>query len=307
MSCFREADIRALWEKEQATYHEFGDSIKSQMRDILKEIGITAELSYRIKDTESLIKKLYRKDKTYEEIHDKVGARAIVQFCEQLKVADEKICEHFGQLIDKKENKATTLSEHEFGYQSIHYDITNKDKTLFCEFQLRTICQHNWSMMSHSLSYKKDNIPTEVKRQINALSALFEVADNQFQIIRDLIKELPDNHEISILQWLEEQYYSIFSTKYDYEMTQKIMDHLKYFYSEENIIEQLSTFYSSNREKFISICRDRNDNVFYSQPEIFIILERLSNKKILLKTKWTDIYPIECLESIANVWGTSID
>ena len=52
------------------------------------------------------------------------------------------------------------------------------------EVQIRSIIQDAWSTLDHKIKYKK-NIPNDLKRQINALAALFEIADREFTQIRE--------------------------------------------------------------------------------------------------------------------------
>jgi putative GTP pyrophosphokinase len=45
---------------------------------------------------------------------------------------------------------------------------------------MRTIIQDSWSVLDHKIKYKKA-IPGQLKRRINVLSALFELADREFR------------------------------------------------------------------------------------------------------------------------------
>jgi putative GTP pyrophosphokinase len=56
------------------------------------------------------------------------------------------------------------------------------------EVQVRTIIQDAWSVLDHKIKYKK-NIPSELKRRINRLAALFELADDEFFLIKDNTEE----------------------------------------------------------------------------------------------------------------------
>jgi hypothetical protein len=58
-----------------------------------------------------------------------------------------------------------------------------KFKNITFELQIRTIIQDAWSVLDHKIKYKK-NIPNELKRRIIRLSALFEVADEEFLRIK---------------------------------------------------------------------------------------------------------------------------
>lgn len=302
--------IRGLWAVEQEYYKEFGQNIKNEVAQILKSLGIYVKITFRTKKIDSLIKKLSRKDKSYEDIHDKVGVRAIVQFKEHLTIADEKFIQHFGLRITKREDMSQKLGENIFGYQSIHYDICGEwdNKKTFCELQLRTICQDNWSELSHALAYKSEIcIPLYIKREINALSAVFELADNQFQLIQSLITQLPDTNPIRILNYIEKQFYTHLGSEYDKEMTSHFLSNIEKLYSDkENPIDEVSSFIDQNLTQIQQKVLENSDNFFFTQPEIIIILERLQNKKYELCAYWEKIYPLDELETIANSWGISI-
>ncbi len=309
MSIFNGA-VRELWTEEEKFYKQIGNSIKDEISKVLKLSEIYAKTSYRTKEIDSLIKKLSRKDKTYDDIHDKVGVRAVVQFKENLHLADSIIKSHFGSRITKREDMSEKLGENTFGYQSIHYDIceTLEGKQFFCELQLRTICQDNWSELSHALAYKSEiNIPLHIKREINALSAVFELADNQFQYIQTLISELPDTNPIRILNFIEKKFYTYLGSFYDKEMSTFFLKDIEKLYSKnENPLEILKDFIEERLEIIVQKANENKENFFFTQPEIFIILERLQNKKYDLLAYWENLYEIDELEAIANSWGTSI-
>lgn len=50
---------------------------KDEIGNMLNESAIVSDREYRIKEDISLIKKMFRKNKHYEDIHDKVGGRII--------------------------------------------------------------------------------------------------------------------------------------------------------------------------------------------------------------------------------------
>jgi hypothetical protein len=57
------------------------------------------------------------------------------------------------------------------------------------EVQIRSLIQDAWSVLDHKIKYKK-SIPIDLKRRINILSALFELADREFKEIRNATTEL---------------------------------------------------------------------------------------------------------------------
>lgn len=310
MSVLNGVEIRKLWAKDQEKYEKFGQNIKNEVSKLLKSSGIYARIGYRTKEVDSLIKKLSRKDKTYDDIHDKVGVRAVVHFKENLYKVDSLIKEYFGTRITKREDMCEKLGENAFGYQSIHYDIceTWDCEKVYCELQLRTICQDNWSELSHTLAYKSEiNIPLNIKREINALSAVFELADNQFQHIQNLINQLPDTNPIRIINYLEKMFYKYLGAAYDKELTSYFLSGIETIYMpDENPLQLLDEFIKQNLHLIIKKAEENNENIFFTQPEIFIIIERLQNRRYSLSAYWETLYNIDELEAIANSWGTSI-
>lgn len=97
--------------------------------------------------------------------------------------------------------------EDRFGYKGLHLDLRlNAARQEFAEYrsirsfrfevQLRTIVQDAWSVLDHKIKYKK-SIPTDLKRRINILAALFELADREFMNIRQATEELEASAALS--------------------------------------------------------------------------------------------------------------
>jgi len=302
--------VRTLWGAEIPLYEKIGNDISNVLSSAIKAQGMSAKISYRVKETDSLIKKIARKDSNYEAIRDKVGVRIVAYFKDQLRSIDSLISEVFCENVNKREDMSVKLGEAVFGYQSIHYDICKiiDGKEHFCEVQLRTICQDNWSELSHALAYKTEiNIPLDVKREINALSAIFELADNQFQMIQTLIGELPDTSPIQILNYLEKIFYSKIGDTYDQELSAYFLKDINSLYVDANPRLEIQRFLSTKEVDVLKVIDDNRDNFFFTQPEIILILERLENSKYSLAEFWNTLYPQEELEGIANAWGTSIE
>jgi hypothetical protein len=57
---------------------------------------------------------------------------------------------------------------------------------LKAEIQIRTVLQHAWAAISHKLQYKReDDVPAPLRRKLFRLSALFELADDEFISLRE--------------------------------------------------------------------------------------------------------------------------
>lgn len=303
-------NIRETWITEKAIYESLGKEIHDDLSIMIKKQGFAMKISYRVKETDSIIKKIYRKESSYESIHDKVGVRIVVYFKDQLYLIDSLIGQRFNGKINKREDMAEKLGEAAFGYQSIHYDVCEfrDGKELFCEIQLRTICQDNWSELSHALAYKNEfDIPLNIKREINALSAIFELADNQFQLIQTLVDKLPNTNPIQILNYLEKFFYSQIGISYDRELSGYFLKNIATLYGQDNPKLKIEPFVTFRKADILRVINDNRDNIFFSQPEVIIILERLQNNKHNLIEYWNNLYPKDELETIANAWGTSIE
>ena len=160
----------------------------------------------RVKDREESIKKFVRKYQSdleaakfpYEirdHITDLIGVRAVCLYEDEVEKIAEVLAGNFDVLEVTDKIKALESTEDEFGYKGLHLDLKINDKRralpeyarfslLRFEVQIRTIVQDAWSVLDHKIKYKK-SIPAELKRRINVLSALFELADREFRQIRD--------------------------------------------------------------------------------------------------------------------------
>jgi GTP pyrophosphokinase len=92
---------------------------------------------------------------------------------------------------------------------------------LVCEIQVRTILQDAWAIISDHLSYKQESgIPKQLRRKLNALSGLFETADDRFDQLRDERK--------------------VYSDKTKKKIAEKLPDFLKEEINLDNLIEYLN-------------------------------------------------------------------
>jgi len=140
-------------------------------------------IKFRVKDFTSFYEKISRKgyDNPFVQCTDIVGSRVILLFKSQIDELLAKIDGEFKILeqVRKHENVDT------FSYGSIHLicKLKKPKKNLdFCfEIQIRTILQEAWAEIEHYLNYKHIGVDGQQLRKINALSALMEIADEQFQ------------------------------------------------------------------------------------------------------------------------------
>ena len=172
-------------------------ALESEVSYIIKETievsGVkTHAIESRIKSVKSVKAKAKEKDiiNPISEINDIVGVRIVTLFRFSLSEIDRMVSESFSVVSkDDKLNDGKDV----FGYMSIHYVCHlkqeysgpryDKIKSLKFEIQVRTLCMHAWSAISHYLSYKGEwDIPAESQKSLSALSGLFYLADNEFEM-----------------------------------------------------------------------------------------------------------------------------
>ncbi|MFC4306618.1 GTP pyrophosphokinase [Cohnella boryungensis] len=155
------------------------------------------DVQCRVKDFESFYEKNDRKNykKPFEEIDDICGLRVICYYPSDINRVVSIVKEEF-KILDS-EDKSETLEPDKFGYRSFHFVISLKEDwlkapnfrelgELKAEIQIRTLLMHAWADISHKLSYKKkEHIPELFQRKLFQLSALFEIADDRFEVLKE--------------------------------------------------------------------------------------------------------------------------
>lgn len=180
-------------------YERLAINVEQALIQFLDEKKISSfDVEKRIKEETSFLDKAVRKsyDKPFEQVEDIAGVRVICYYNEDLVSIDEIIKEQFDVL--SYSNKSEELDDDQFGYASNHYVVKLKGEWLHApnyrgldglkiEIQVRTILMHAWAAISHKLLYKNsDDVPKEFKRKLNRLSALIELADEQFDDIKNM-------------------------------------------------------------------------------------------------------------------------
>ncbi|WJV27311.1 MULTISPECIES: GTP pyrophosphokinase [Pseudomonas] len=169
-----------------------------------------SKIEGRIKDRDECIKKFNRKYRAdleansqeyriLDHITDLIGVRVVCLYEDDIEKIKALLNSHF-EVIDITDKIAQIENtENSFGYKGLHLDLKLNEKRkelpeysqfvdLGFEVQVRTIIQDSWSVLDHKIKYKK-SIPINLKRRINSLAALFEVADREFREIRNATEE----------------------------------------------------------------------------------------------------------------------
>ena len=198
-----------VYKENYATFQEFTDKIIKLIHELLQKRKIDAQIEHRTKSIESFFVKIQRERKDYrnplEEVTDLVGIRIIAYYKEDVDRIGEIIKREFDVDWENSIDKAQTLDPDRFGYLSVHYVISlsshRKELTewkafanIKAEIQVRTILQHAWAEISHKLIYKTaEEVPKNLRRQLFRLSALLELADEDFSNLSKLIEEAKEH------------------------------------------------------------------------------------------------------------------
>lgn len=187
----------------------------------------------RIKAEDSLSGKLELKGRKYHsltDITDILGTRVITYYADDVDKVAKLIESIFEVDWDNSIDKRASLDPDRFGYLSLHYicripdtvyhDSDHPNVNIYrFEIQLRSVLQHVWAELYHDLGYKSSYpLPKELAREFNRLAGLLEIADEEFENIRDGIDEYCDRvrrsledrealdgislNEASYVQWL---------------------------------------------------------------------------------------------------------
>jgi putative GTP pyrophosphokinase len=146
----------------------------------------------RVKELGKVIGKVERKHyhDPFSEMHDLVGLRVVCLFLNDIEKIATVIREEFD--VVGEENKIDDESDN-FGYMALHFDVRlprtfsgaryDDLREFVFEIQVRTLLMDAWANVSHYLDYKRESsIPSGLRRDFVALSGLFYVADQHFEM-----------------------------------------------------------------------------------------------------------------------------
>lgn len=189
-----ESEYNRICEK----YRALAANLHQALKGFLNDAGIDIlDVQYRVKGFDSLYEKIQRKGyrRPFEEVEDICGLRIICYYPSDLDKISKLIDSEFDVL--QSIDKADLLEPDRFGYRSLHFIVSVRKEWLNApnyrglsglkaEIQVRTILMHAWADVEHKLAYKKEeHAPPQLRRKLSQLSALFEVADQQLDSLRE--------------------------------------------------------------------------------------------------------------------------
>jgi len=205
------------FEREKTAFREYYDNnnqllkdaeeqFKSLVNSLLSRAGSLEPpmVISRLKDRDSSIEKFSRKYQARLEqrktpyeikdyIRDLIGLRVVCLYADDVSFVTETLKREFQVLDETNKTGRIESTEGTFGYKGSHLNLRisasrsalpeyERFAGIQFEVQIRSTIQDAWSVLDHKLKYKK-SIPVYLKRRINRLAALFELADEEFSSI----------------------------------------------------------------------------------------------------------------------------
>lgn len=198
-------DHSAKYSEVRETYADFSERLSTLIEELItaSEIDV-AKMEFRAKTVDSFLEKIQRDGKSYNEpltdVTDLAGVRVIVYYTDDVDKVYNVLKSEFNIDETKTEDK-TAKDPDRFGYLSKHYIVSIKEPRgnlgewkrfsgIKAEVQVKTILQHAWAAIDHKNRYKsKDEIPKNIARKLFRISALLEVADDEFLAFRKMSEE----------------------------------------------------------------------------------------------------------------------
>jgi putative GTP pyrophosphokinase len=208
-------DWKAKYAEIRPTYEVCERKLRELVGTVLEYAKIdVVQVEGRVKTVDSFAEKIGRKSGKYtdplKDMTDLVGLRIIAYYVEDVDAIVEVLSTEFEVIEQHSTNKQDELAPDQFGYASNHV-IARVGRSrralpewapyagIVVEFQVRTTLQHAWAAVNHKLSYKRvEEVPITLQRRLFRLSALFEMADEQFSAIRRAAAELSDVYSDSV-------------------------------------------------------------------------------------------------------------
>jgi putative GTP pyrophosphokinase len=209
-------DLERGYEAHCVPLHDLGPVVQRLLQELLRAAEIRPHsVRYRIKSKESVQRKVGRKDASYRtlrDVHDILGLRIITFFPDEVDDVARVIEDEFDIDDENSVDKRSALDPDRFGYLSLHYVASlNGDRAqlteharfedLCFEIQIRSILQHAWAEIEHDLGYQgAAAIPPSMRRRFSRLAGLLEIADDEFQALRNDVSEYQSGIDEDVLR-----------------------------------------------------------------------------------------------------------
>lgn len=301
------------YRQERPLYEKVARTVAELLQRRCLQLGLPVSVSSRAKAIDSFVKKAIVWNLTYEEVVDKGGVRVVPWYADTKPEILELIRSSFD--VVKEKDHSESLATNQFGYRGHHIQIrvpadegeARPAQPLEIEVQIQTLGENTWATISHDLLYKSDQeVPKEVHRIVNRLSALLELVDEGVSGVREKIGALEAATEAKMLRALERQFFTLVSRGYSKQFSFYVLDALKPFAGDLSTFEErLARFVEQRREKLEHAITDYKDDPrmpYLSQPEGILLLYLLDTERARLEEEWPESLPMDVLRKLEAIW-----
>lgn len=250
--------------------------------DTFLKIPITS----RTKLDKALLDKAFYRNKPYanpyEDIEDKVGARVVILFKEDVRVVEEVVqaCQSWSARKARDYDEESMLRPYEFDYQSLHYIVRARagliwqgsaiDEGIPCEVQIRTLLQHAYSELTHDTIYKPSvAADPSVKRAAAKSMALIEATGDYFSEVRNKLA-LAAAPGDKVASDVERIYMGHIGMPEISALNSMIIDHYKKW-AKEDFADQIVAYYQDKSWLFSKVAERATTSALYRQPGVLLV------------------------------------
>ena len=300
-------DILEDFSTNQELYNNFETKIVILIKELLYDNVEYHHISSRVKDRNSLEKKIEKKEDKYlsiNEITDVIGCRIISFFENDVDKIVNILQTEFNVDVNNSVNKKEMIEPEKFGYVSYHIVCSLNDKRLELaeykrykgikfEIQIRSILQHAWAEIEHDLGYKSSSdVPKEIRRKFSRIAGLLETADENFceikQSLEDYNTKIKNNEEELLNTDLNLNSLTLFTKNTDVVLEiDEFISSVKKFDLLDDSIDNEKLSYDLKRLSYFNITtiNDLNDLLLSKKQ----IIKDFSKEVIFMKNKNDDM------------------
>lgn len=317
-----------------AEYRAFADAAEKVLAEHLdrhRPKFLHVDVSSRVKEPISLYRKLLKKVSEKQEkyvdggvsaIGDRVGLRIIVSCVAESEEAVTVVTEAFLVEPEGIDRKALSNRPDELRYLGIHVDAKLRQsdaeelhpaiKQMSFEVQVHTLSETAWAVISHPLIYKPyGTMPRAVASKVFRSVALVSLFDSEVDAAMELQRASPDYAAAQMLAVVDRLFEPWRHSATDDELSMTILDIVRPTYSTPFDLLAFTTYleswvgeHNAHLAALLNQYETDERSPLIGQPEILVLIERLSNAKIQLRAEWSrSEFDLEVLFDIADVVG----
>ena len=182
------ADLARIYAERLDDMTRFAEEVRARIEKVVADTGVEGcRVECRVKSIESFLEKVLRKNlnNPFTDCVDLIGVRVVYPGGEDRGRIEQGIIRAFECLerFDKMQEHGYKI----FAYTAVHLHLLHQGRVF--ELQLRTLIQDTWARLDTLLFYKTgDTVPPAIRRKMNRLLALFEIADDEFESLREEVR-----------------------------------------------------------------------------------------------------------------------